>query len=210
MFRIAVFVSGGGTNLQAIIDHIGDGRLQGVEIVRVISSRNDAYATIRADKAGIPCEVIRRADYPNIDSYDQAILASLAGRDIHLIILAGFMNLLGPRFVQAYQHRIINIHPSLIPAFSGPGLYGLKPHEAALAYGVKVSGATVHYVDENYDEGPILLQKAIPVWDDDTPQTLQQRIMQEAEQELLPQAIALIATGRVRVDGRRTIIREEE
>ncbi len=208
-FKIAVFVSGGGTNLQAILDRIHDGRLDRIAIACVISSRPDAFALVRAHKASIPAHVIRRADYLDLDAYDQALLDILADQAIQLVVLAGFLNLLGPRFVHAYRHKIINIHPSLIPSFCGPGLYGIRPHEAALAYGVKVSGATVHYVDEQYDEGPVILQKAVPVWDDDTPQSLQQRIMQEAEQEILPEAIALIAAGRVLVSGRRTIIRDD-
>lgn len=210
MFKLAIFVSGGGTNLQAILDRIADGRLTDVEVACVVSSRPDAYAAVRAAKAGIPCHVVRRTDYPDLASYDQALLNLLDGQEIQLVVLAGFLSLLGPAFIHAYRHRIINIHPSLIPAFCGPGIYGLRPHELALDYGVKVSGATVHFVDEAYDSGPILLQKAVPVWDDDTPHSLQQRIMQEAEQEILPAAIALIAAGRVLVDGRQTKIREEE
>lgn len=209
MFNLAVFVSGGGTNLQAILDQIADGRLQNIGIACVVASREGTYAQVRAEQAGIPCRVISRKSFDDLAAYDQAVLDYLADRSIQLIVLAGFLSLLGPALVTRYHHRIINIHPALIPAFCGPGLYGLKPHEAVLAYGAKVSGATVHFVDELYDTGPILLQKAIPVRDDDTPQSLQQRIMQEVEQELLPRAVGLIASGRVRIEGRKTYILSE-
>lgn len=208
MFKIAVLVSGGGTNLQAIIDQIQTGQLAGVEIACVIASKQGTYAQTRAETAGIPCQVVRRSDYQDLAAYDEAMLGALAPYGIQLIVLAGFLSLLGPGLVATYRHRIINVHPSLVPSFCGPGLYGLKPHIAALAYGVKVSGATVHFVDEHYDEGPVLLQKAIDILPADTPESLQQRIMREAEQVILPQAIALIAAGRVRIDGRRTIITE--
>ncbi|MBP1757446.1 MAG: phosphoribosylglycinamide formyltransferase, partial [Firmicutes bacterium] len=205
---IAVLVSGGGTNLQAIIDQIQSGQLTNVEIACVIASKPDTYAQVRAAKAGIPCLVVRRADYPDMAAYDAAMLAALSPYNVQLIVLAGFLSLLGPHLVAAFKNRIINVHPSLVPSFCGPGLYGLKPHVAALEYGVKVTGATVHFVDEHYDEGPVLLQKAVNILPTDSPETLQQRVMREAEQIILPQAIALIAAGRVRIDGRRTIIAE--
>lgn len=209
MYNLAIFVSGGGTNLQAIMDQIADGRLQNVKIACVVASREGTYAQVRAEQAGIPCRVISRKSFGDPVAYDQAILTYLADKSIQLIVLAGFLSLLGRSLVSQYHHRIINIHPTLIPAFCGPGLYGIKPHEAVLAYGAKVSGATVHFVDETYDTGPILLQKAIPVRDEDTPQSLQQRIMEEVEQELLPCAIGLIASGRVRIEGRKTYILSE-
>lgn len=208
-FKISVFVSGGGTNLQAIIDQINDGSLPGVSIAGVIASRTGTLAEQRAANAQLPCKIINRHDYPDLASYDQAILSALSIWQPDLIVLAGFLSLLGPAVIEAYRNRIINIHPSLIPSFCGPGLYGIRPHQAALDYGVKVSGATVHVVDEHYDEGPIILQKAVMVQPDDTPQTLQLRIMQEAEQIILPQAIALFAAGRVRIVGRRAIIEED-
>ena len=208
MFNIAVFVSGGGTNLQAILDQIENGQLAKVRIACVIASKPGTFAEVRAEKAGIPCHVVRRADYPDLAAYDQALLDALIPYDIQLIVLAGFLSLLGPGLVTAYRHRIINIHPSLVPSFCGPGLYGLKPHIAALEYGVKVTGATVHFVDEHYDEGPVLLQKAIDILPDDTPEVLQARVMRDAEQIILPLAIRLIADGRVRIEGRRTIIAE--
>ncbi|HAL74954.1 MAG TPA: phosphoribosylglycinamide formyltransferase [Clostridiales bacterium] len=207
-FKIAVFVSGGGTNLQAIIDRINDDSLSGVSIAGVIASRAGTFAEQRAAKAQLPFKIVNRRDYSDLAAYDKAILDALAPWQPDLIVLAGFLSLLGPAVIAAYRNRIINIHPSLIPSFCGPGLYGIRPHQAALDYGVKVSGATVHVVDEHYDQGPIVMQKAVEVWPDDTPQTLQLRIMQEAEQIILPQAIALFAAGRVRIKGRRAIIEE--
>jgi phosphoribosylglycinamide formyltransferase-1 len=209
MFHIAVFVSGGGTNLQAIMDQIADGRLPGVRISCVIASRVGCQAEQRASAAGIPTAVIRKKDFADLADYDQALLDALRPWPVDLVVLAGFLSLLGPDFVAAYQDRIINIHPSLIPSFCGPGFYGIRPHEAALDYGVCITGATVHLVDLIYDNGPIVLQKAVAVHPDDTPQTLQQRVMTEAEQILLPQAIALFAAGRIERTGRRTRIKKE-
>jgi phosphoribosylglycinamide formyltransferase 1 len=209
MLNIAVFVSGGGTNLQAILDRIGDGTLHDVRVACVIASRTDTYAQKRAVLAGIPNRVIRRRDYETLADYDREMLEALAPHSVGLVVLAGFLSLLGPDFVSVYRGKIINIHPALIPSFCGTGLYGLKPHEAALAYGVKITGATVHFVDEHYDEGPIILQKAVPVLENDTPQSLQLRVMEQAEQVILPQAIALFAAGRLKTDGRRVIIEGE-
>lgn len=209
MLDIAVLVSGGGTNLQSIIDRIADHRLPGVRIVGVIASRPGTLAEQRAKLAGIPCRTVSRKDYPDLDSYDQAMLDLLKPWNPGLLVLAGFLSLLGPRLVKAWHNRIINVHPSLIPAFCGPGLYGIRPHEAALAYGVRITGATVHLVDENYDEGPIILQKAVEVHQDDTPQSLQLRVMKEAEQVILPKAIALFAAGRIHFEGRRVVIEGE-
>jgi phosphoribosylglycinamide formyltransferase-1 len=186
LFRISVFVSGGGTNLQAILDQIAAGTLPGVQIVCVVASRPGTYAQVRAEQAGLPCMIVERRNFPDLAHYDEALIRCLKPYAVDLVVLAGFLSLLGPDFVAAYRNRIINIHPSLIPAFCGPGLYGIRPHQAALAYGVKVSGATVHFLSEQYDEGPILLQKAVDVQENDTPESLQQRVMQEAEQIILP------------------------
>ncbi|HBP38185.1 MAG TPA: phosphoribosylglycinamide formyltransferase [Clostridiales bacterium] len=210
MLNLAIFVSGGGTNLQAIMDRIDSGSLKQVRIAGVIASRPGTYAEQRAIGANIPCIVVSRKDFPDIVSYDQTLLDYMDAWSVGLAVLAGFLSLLGPDFIAAYRNRIINIHPALIPAFCGPGFYGIRPHEAALEYGVKISGATVHFVDEHYDQGPIILQKAVAVKPDDTPQSLQLRIMQEAEQVILPEAIALFAAGRIRICGRKTIIADEE
>lgn len=206
MLNLAVFVSGGGTNLQAILDQIADGRLPGVRIACVIASKKGTYAEQRACNAGIPARVLSRKDYPVLAGYDLDLIKALEPYSIDLVVLAGFLSLLGPDFIETYANRIINVHPSLIPSFCGHGYYGIVPHQAALAYGVKISGATVHFVDNQYDSGPIILQKAVPVEADDTPQSLQLRVMQEAEQVILPQAINLIATGRLEVSGRITRI----
>ncbi len=202
MFDIAVFVSGGGTNLQAIIDQIADHRLCGVHIACVVASQDRCFALQRARSAGIPTHVVKRSSFTEPASFDQALLNILRPYQVQLVVLAGYLTLLGPDFLAAYKGRVINIHPSLIPAFSGTGFYGIKPHEAALAWGVRLSGATVHLVDTAYDHGPIILQKAVPVLADDTAQTLQQRVMQDAEQVILPQAIALFAQGRIKQEGR--------
>ena len=196
--KIAVFVSGGGTNLQAIIDKIASGEITNVEISEVIASNESAFAIERAKKAGIPAKVISKKVL-GAEAYDDATLAELNSLGVELVVLAGFLSMLGPKTVAAYANRIINIHPALIPSFCGKGMYGIRPHEAVLAKGVKVSGATVHFVNEHYDEGPIILQKAVDVLPDDTPETLQKRIMKECEQVILPQAIQLIADGRIEV-----------
>ncbi len=209
MLNLAVFVSGGGTNLQAILDHLAARQLSGVRICCVIASKSGTYAEERAKGAGIPTLVISRRSYPDLAAYDQALLEALQPYSIGLVVLAGFLSLLGPDFIAAYPNKIINIHPSLIPSFCGPGFYGIKPHEAALAYGVRITGATVHFIDAQYDQGPIILQKAVPVLPEDTPKSLQQRVMKEAEQIILPQAIALFAAGRIEVHGRITKINEE-
>lgn len=206
MLDLAVFVSGGGTNLQAILDQIADGRLSGVRVRCVIASKKGTYAEQRASLAGIPVHVVSRKDYATIEAYDRELIATLQPYAVGLVVLAGFLSLLGPDLIDTYANRIINIHPSLIPSFCGHGYYGIVPHQAALAYGVKVSGATVHFVDNRYDTGPIILQQAVQVLGDDTPQSLQARIMQEAEQVILPQAIALFAAGRIEVVGRITRI----
>ncbi len=198
--KIAVFVSGGGTNLQAIIDNTKDGILKDIEIVLVLSSSKDAYALERAANNGIPSAVVSRKDFASIEEWDDAVVKAVESSGAELVVLAGYLSLLGPKIVSKYSNRIINIHPALIPSFCGAGMYGIRPHKAALAKGVKVSGATVHFVNENYDEGPILLQKAVDVLPDDTPESLQKRIMQECEWKILPQAIRLIADGKVEID----------
>lgn len=209
MYRLAVFVSGGGTNLQSIIDRIADGYLSNIEISCVVASKEGTYAQVRAQNAGIDTFVVNRSEYNDQSQYDRALQKKLEGRGIDLVVLAGFMSFLGSEFVKNYKNKIINIHPSLIPAFCGRGLYGLRPHSAALEYGVKVTGATVHFVDEDYDSGPILLQKSVPVQDNDTPEALQQRVMTQAEKVILPEAVRLLSESRVKFAGRRTIILED-
>lgn len=204
--NIAVLVSGGGTNLQAIMDRIDNKTLHDVRIAAVISSSHTAYALERAGRHNIPAKVISKKDYPDLDTYDGAMLEALTASGADLVVLAGFLSLLGPKVVKQFSNRIINIHPALIPSFCGHGMYGIRPHEAALRKGVKVSGATVHFVNEHYDEGPILLQKCIDVLEDDTPESLQLRIMKECEQVILPEAIQLIADGRVCIENNRTHI----
>ena len=193
MTRIAVMVSGGGTNLQALLDAAVAGRIPHGEFALVIASNPSAYALERAKKAGIESTVVRRKDYPDQDSFDQAIVDVLHEHDIDMVILAGYLSILGGVMIEAYRDRIINIHPSLIPSFCGKGFYGLKVHEAALERGVKVTGATVHLVNEIPDGGRILLQKAVAVEDGDTPEVLQKRVMEQAEWILLPQAAELLA-----------------
>ena len=198
--KIAVFVSGGGTNLQAIIDNTKEGILQDIEIVLVLSSSKGAYALERAANNGIKSVVVSKKDFDSIEAWDEAVVAAVDESGAELIVLAGYLSLMGPKVVAKYSNRIINIHPALIPSFCRAGMYGIRPHQAALAKGVKVSGATVHFVNENYDEGPILLQKAVDVLPDDTPETLQRRIMEQCEWKILPQAIRLIADGRVVIE----------
>ena len=193
MTNIAVMVSGGGTNLQALIDAEKDGKIPFGKICLVMASNDSAYALVRAENAGIEHCVVRRKDYDDQEAYDMAMVKVLKEKKIDMVVLAGFLSILGEKFIQAYPDRIINIHPSLIPSFCGKGYYGLKVHEAALARGVKVSGATVHLVNEIPDGGRILMQKAVEVKDGDTPETLQKRIMEQAEWILLPQATAMLA-----------------
>lgn len=193
MLRIVVLVSGGGTNLQSIIDHIEDGRMKNVSIACVISNNEGAYALERARKHGIPALCISPKSFEKRSDFNAALLAKLDEIHPDLIVLAGFLVVIPPEMVDRYPNRIINIHPSLIPSFCGTGYYGLKVHEAALARGVKVSGATVHYVDKGTDTGPIILQEAVEVKDGDTPETLQRRIMEQAEWVILPEAIQKIA-----------------
>ena len=206
--KIAVFVSGGGTNLQAIIDNVKNGYLGDIEIVLVVASNKDAYALTRAADNGIPSCVMSIKDYPSKEAWDKEVLAKVTDSGAELIVLAGYLSLLGPQVVKAYSNRIINIHPALIPSFCGAGMYGIRPHKAVLARGVKVSGATVHFVNENYDEGPIILQKAVDVLPNDTPETLQKRIMKECEQVILPKAIRLIADGKISIENNIAYVKE--
>jgi phosphoribosylglycinamide formyltransferase-1 len=205
--KIAVFVSGGGTNLQAIIDNTKEGILKDIEIVLVLSSSKDAYALERAANNGIKSVVVSKKDFDSIEAWDEAVVSAVDESGAELIVLAGYLSLMGPKIVSKYSNRIINIHPALIPSFCGAGMYGIRPHKAALAKGVKVSGATVHFVNENYDEGPILLQKAVDVLPDDTPETLQRRIMEQCEWKILPQAIRLIADGKVVIENNICYVR---
>ena len=191
--RIAVFVSGGGTNLQALIDALNDKKITAGEIKLVISSNKDAYALKRAQKHNIDTYVVNKKEEGSQILFEKKILSYLKEYEIDMIVLAGFMNILSKDFIQEYPNRIINVHPSLIPSFCGKGMYGLKVHEAALAYGVKVSGATVHYVNEIADGGEIIFQKAIKIKEDDTAESLQLRIMKQAEWILLPKAVQLVA-----------------
>ncbi|MBQ2054610.1 MAG: phosphoribosylglycinamide formyltransferase [Eubacterium sp.] len=195
--RVLVLVSGGGTNLQAIIDGVADGTITNTEIVGVLSNNYGVYSLERAEKAGIKNEVISPKDFPDRSAFNKAFLEKLNEYDPDLIVLAGFLVVIPEIVINKYEGRIINIHPSLIPSFCGTGYYGLKVHKAALERGVKVSGATVHFVDAGTDTGPIILQKAVYVEEGDTPETLQRRIMEEAEWKILPQAIDLIANGKV-------------
>lgn len=207
--RIAVLVSGGGTNLQALLDARSRGGIPGGEIALVVSSKPKVYALERAEMAGVEALTVARKDYPDADSFCDALLDTLKAHNINLVVLAGFLSILTPAFVRAYENRIINVHPALIPSFCGKGAYGLHVHEMALEYGVKVTGATVHFVTEGADEGPIILQKAAQVLPGDTPETLQRRVMEECEWKLLPKAVALFCQGGLSVEGRKVIIKEE-
>ena len=206
--RIAVLVSGGGTNLQALIDAQQAGKLQGGEIVAVLSSRAGAYALERAAKAGIPGYVVARKDFDSNQAMTVALVEKLKALSIDLVVLAGFMHILTGEMVAAYPNAILNVHPALIPSFCGKGAYGLHVHEMALSYGVKVTGATVHLVTEEPDGGPIVLQKAVAVREGDTPELLQRRVMEEAEWLILPQAVSLFCQDRLTVAGRIVHIKE--
>ena len=200
--RIAVLVSGGGTNLQALIDAQGRGEIINGEIAAVITSSPGAYALERAARANIPGCVVSRKVFPSNQAMTAALVDKLRELDIQLVVLAGFMVILTGEMVQAFPNAIINVHPALIPSFCGEGCYGLHVHEKALAYGVKVSGATVHFVNEECDGGPIILQRAVDILPDDTPEVLQRRIMEQCEWKLLPQAVSLFCQDRLRVEGR--------
>ena len=206
MLKIAVCVSGGGTNLQAIIDGIENQTITNAEIKVVISNNKNAYALERAKQHGIEAVCISPKDYESRDAFNEEFLAKLDSYEVDLVVLAGFLVVIPPQMIKEYRNRIINIHPSLIPSFCGPGYYGLKVHEGALARGVKVTGATVHFVDEGTDTGPIILQKAVAVEEGDTPEILQRRVMEQAEWIIMPQAIDLIANGKVSVSDHKVTI----
>ena len=202
MKKIAVLVSGGGTNLQALIDAQHRGEILGGEITAVIASKPGVFALERAAKAGIPGYVVCRKEYDSNRAMTVALVEKLKELNIDLVVLAGFMTILTEEMVQTYPNAIINVHPALIPSFCGEGYYGLHVHEKALEYGVKLSGATVHFVSEECDGGPIILQKAVPVEEGDTPETLQRRIMEQAEWKILPEAVSLFCQDRLTVEGR--------
>lgn len=209
MLKTAVLVSGGGTNLQAIIDSIADGRITNTEISVVISNNKNAYALERAKQAGIEAICISPKDYETREAFNEAFLEKLDSYGVDLVVLAGFLVVIPEKMIAKYRNRIINIHPSLIPSFCGTGYYGLKVHEGALSRGVKITGATVHFVDEGTDTGPIIAQKAVEIQNGDTPEILQRRVMEEAEWILLPQAIDDIANGRVKVTEGKAVVSKE-
>lgn len=208
MKRIAVLVSGGGTNLQALIDAQGRGEIVNGTIAAVISSKAGVKALERAEKAGIPGYVVSRKDFANNQAMTLALVEQLRELNIDLVVLAGFMHILTGEMVEAYPNAILNVHPALIPSFCGEGYYGLHVHEAALAYGVKVTGATVHFVNEEPDGGPIVLQKAVEIQEGDTPEVLQKRVMEQAEWKILPQAVSLFCQDKLTVEGRIVHINE--
>ena len=209
MLNIAVLVSGGGTNLQALIDAEKAGKIENGRISVVVASKPGVYALERARNAGIEGVVLARKDFESVDDYSAALEKLLKEKKTDLIVLAGFMTITNAAFTKAFENRIINVHPALIPSFCGKGYYGLHVHEAALARGVKVSGATVHFVNEVCDGGPIILQKAVPVEPGDTPETLQRRVMEQAEWQLLPEAVSLFCAGRLSVDGAVVTIKDK-
>lgn len=207
--KIAVFVSGGGTNLQALMDSLDAGEITNASIELVVSNKADAYALTRAKEKGILTEVLSPKDFEERRQFNQALLDLVKRNEIDLIILAGYLVIIPQCLVRAYKNRIVNIHPSLIPSHCGPGYYGLKVHESVLKRGNKVTGATVHFVDEGTDTGPIILQKAVEVKEGDTPEVLQKRVMEEAEWKILPQAVNLIANDKIEVINGVTRIKEE-
>ena len=208
MLKLAVLVSGGGTNLQSIIDSIADGRITNAEIKVVISNNKNAYALERAAKAEIPAKALSPKDFTDREAFNDALLQALIDSEADLVVLAGCLVVIPPKIVEHFKNRIINIHPSLIPSFCGKDYYGLKVHEGVLNRGVKVTGATVHFVDDGTDTGPIILQKAVEVYQDDTPKSLQLRVMEEAEWVIMPRAIDLIANGKVKVEGGKALIEQ--
>lgn len=203
MLRVGVLVSGGGTNLQAIIDRIEDGTIRDVEIVTVVSNKPDVYALERGRKYGIEGVCLSPKGYGTRSAYSQTLVEHFEARKVELIIMAGFLVVLDETLIRAFPNRIMNIHPSLIPAFCGDGFYGLRVHQAVLERGSKITGATVHFVDAGTDTGPIILQKAVAVQDDDTAESLQRRVMEEAEWEIYPEAIRLYAEGKLSIEGNR-------
>lgn len=208
MLKVVVCVSGGGTNLQAVMDAMEKGEITNAKITGVISNNQNAFALERARKAGIPAFCISPKDYEDRGAFHKALLGKVRELAPNLIVLAGYLVTIPAEMIEAYKNRIINIHPSLIPAFCGVGYYGLKVHEGALARGVRISGATVHFVDAGTDTGPIIFQKAVLVKPDDTPKTLQQRIMEEAEWKILPKAIDYIANGKIRIEDGKVMIED--
>ena len=208
MLKVGVLVSGGGTNLQALIDAVEDGRIRNASIAVVISNNASAYALTRARKHDIPAICLSPKAFPDRERFHEALLRELQSHEVDLVVLAGFLVSIPPLIAEAYPMRIINIHPSLIPSFCGVGYYGLKVHEAALSRGVRITGATVHFVDTGMDTGPIILQKAVEVKEDDTPEILQRRVMEQAEWELLPRAVALISEDRIEISGGKVRIKE--
>lgn len=209
MKNIVVLVSGGGTNLQALIDAEKRGEIKNGKITCVISSNPEAYALERAKKNNIPSRIIKRKEYSDILSYSEAVLEALRQEKADLIVLAGFMTILDEVVTKAYPYQIINVHPALIPSFCGKGYYGLKVHEAALEYGVKLSGATVHFVNEEADAGAIIIQKAVEIRNNDTPETLQKRIMEQAEWKILPRAVSLFCEDKIEIKNGKAYIKEE-
>lgn len=209
MTKIGVLVSGGGTNLQKLIDAQKAGKIPQGELSVVIASKPGVFALERARQAGIEALVLARKDFPDVESYSLALVDALRQRDIGLVVLAGFLTITSDAFVRAFENRILNVHPALLPSFGGKGYYGLHVHEAVLARGVKVTGATVHFVNEVCDGGPIILQKAVDVLEGDTPESLQLRVMEQAEWELLPKAVALFCAGRLSVENGIVHIKEE-
>ncbi|RKJ39416.1 phosphoribosylglycinamide formyltransferase [Acutalibacter sp. 1XD8-33] len=210
MVKIGALVSGGGTNLQQLIDAQAAGKLGGGEIAVVISSKPEVYALERAKKAGIEAVTLSRKEYSDVEAYSQALIDALKARGIELVVLSGFLTITSDAFVRAFPDRIMNVHPALLPAFGGKGFYGLHVHEAVLARGCKLTGATVHFANEVCDGGPIILQKAVEVKDGDTPEILQKRVMEEAEWQLLPEAVSLFCQGRLTVQDGIVHIAPEE
>lgn len=208
MLKLGVLVSGGGTNLQAIIDKIESGYLSNCSIATVVSSKPDTYALERARKHNINGVCIARKSFASIDEYDNALISHFEANDVQLVVMAGFLSILGGMFTKRYEGSIINVHPALIPAFCGKGYYGLTPHIKALEYGVKVTGATVHFVELEADAGPIILQKVVYIKENDTAEVLQKRVMEEAEWDILPRAIKLISENKVIIEGRKVKILE--
>ena len=208
MLKIAVLVSGGGTNLQAILDAIEEGRITNASIEAVISNNADAYALKRAENHGVKALCVSPASYESRDLYHHALVKTVQSFGVDLVVLAGCMVVMPKEMIEAYPNKIINVHPALIPSFSGAGCYGLLVHEKALSRGVKITGATVHFVDEGTDTGPIILQKAVEVEAGDTPENLQRRVMEQAEWKILPKAIDLIANGKVTVENNKAVIKE--
>ncbi len=208
MKNIVVLVSGGGTNLQALLDAQDRGEITNGRITCVISSNPKAYALTRADNHGVPHEVIRRRDFTEFEAYDSALTDLVRSKNADLVVLAGFMTILGSQFIKSFENRIINIHPALIPSFCGEGYYGLRVHEEALKRGVKVTGATAHFVNEVCDGGPIILQKAVEIKNGDTPETLQKRVMEQAEWKILPKAVDLFCNDKIKIIGSTTEITE--